>query len=448
MFNKILIANRGEIATRIIRTCRDMGIKTVAVYSTADTNSFHVKLADEAICIGGPVPKDSYLNKKAILSAVELSGADAVHPGYGFLAENESFSAMCDEHNIVFIGATPQNIAKMGDKNSARETMKAAGVPIVPGSDGLITNEAELKAVVKSIGLPVIIKATAGGGGKGMRIVESEDQLIPMFNMAQTEAQAAFGNGAVYVERFVSNPRHVEIQVLSDQQGNAVHLFERDCSIQRRHQKLIEESPSPFISDDVRQKMASAAVTAAQAIGYNGAGTIEFIVDDKQNFYFMEMNTRIQVEHPVTEVVTDIDLIQEQIVIASTKTCRINQSDVQQNGHAMEFRINAEDASKNFMPVAGTVELFLPPGGLGVRVDGFVYPGYRVPPNYDSLIAKLIVHGRDRNECIQRSKRALSEFIVDGVPTTIPFHMEVLENQSFIQGQVTTKFIEKEFAIA
>jgi acetyl-CoA carboxylase biotin carboxylase subunit len=445
LFKKILIANRGEIATRIIRACQELSIKTVAVFSSADKFSLHVKLADEAICIGPAQPKDSYLNIKAIISAAELSGAEAIHPGYGFLAENELFSQMCRDHNIVFIGATPNNIAKMGDKNTARDTMKAAGVPIVPGSEGLIESEEELKKVAHEIGYPIIIKATAGGGGKGMRVVESDSELIPAFNMATNEASAAFGNGAMYVEKFVKNPRHIEIQVLSDPNGHAVHLFERDCSIQRRHQKLIEESPSPFISDAVRQDMADAAIKAASAIQYRGAGTIEFIVDDQQNFYFMEMNTRIQVEHPVTECITGTDLIKEQIAIASTNQCALIQSSIHQTGHAIEFRINAEDPDRDFLPMPGTLELFLPPGGPGVRVDSHCYPGYKVPPNYDSLLAKVIVWAPTRAECIARSKRALNEFIVDGIKTTIPFHLKVLDHPAFIEGNVTTKFIDEHF---
>jgi acetyl-CoA carboxylase biotin carboxylase subunit len=445
LFKKILIANRGEIATRIIRACQELSIKTVAVFSSADKFSLHVKLADEAICIGPAQPKDSYLNIKAIISAAELSGAEAIHPGYGFLAENELFSQMCRDHNIVFIGATPNNIAKMGDKNTARDTMKAAGVPIVPGSEGLIESEEELKKVAHEIGYPIIIKATAGGGGKGMRVVESDSELIPAFNMATNEASAAFGNGAMYVEKFVKNPRHIEIQVLSDPNGHAVHLFERDCSIQRRHQKLIEESPSPFISDAVRQDMADAAIKAASAIQYRGAGTIEFIVDDQQNFYFMEMNTRIQVEHPVTECITGTDLIKEQIAIASTNQCSLIQSSIHQTGHAIEFRINAEDPDRDFLPMPGTLELFLPPGGPGVRVDSHCYPGYKVPPNYDSLLAKVIVWAPTRAECIARSKRALNEFIVDGIKTTIPFHLKVLDHPAFIEGNVTTKFIDEHF---
>ncbi|MEC8678438.1 MAG: acetyl-CoA carboxylase biotin carboxylase subunit [Candidatus Margulisiibacteriota bacterium] len=445
MFNKILIANRGEIATRIIRACKELSIKTVAVFSAADKHSLHVKLADEAVCIGPAQPKESYLNIKAIISAAEVTGAEAIHPGYGFLAENEAFSQMCADHNITFIGATPSNISRMGDKNSARDTMKAAGVPIVPGSDGLIESEDELRQVATSIGYPIIIKATAGGGGKGMRVVENESELISAFKMATTEASAAFGNGAVYVEKFVTNPRHIEIQVLSDPTGNAVHLFERDCSIQRRHQKLVEESPSPFISNEVRQAMASAAIKAAQSINYRGAGTIEFIVDDQQNFYFMEMNTRIQVEHPVTECITGTDLIKEQIKIAATNHCSVNQDSLFQNGHAIEFRINAEDPDRDFLPMPGTIELFLPPGGPGIRVDSHCYPGYKVPPNYDSLLAKLIVWAPTRQECIERSKRALSEFIIDGVKTTIPFHLDVLNHTEFINGNVTTKFIDEHF---
>jgi acetyl-CoA carboxylase biotin carboxylase subunit len=446
MFKKILIANRGEIATRIIRACQELSIKTVAIYSSADELSLHVKLADEAICIGPAQPKESYLNTKAIISAAELTGATAIHPGYGFLAENELFSQMCLDHNITFIGATPQNIQKMGDKNQARDTMKTAGVPIVPGSDGLIQSETALQTIARTIGYPIIIKATAGGGGKGMRIVEHESELLSAFKMATTEASAAFGNGAVYVEKFVKNPRHIEIQILSDPHGNAIHLFERDCSIQRRHQKLIEESPSPFIAPKVRLAMADAAIKAAKAIQYRGAGTIEFIVDDAQNFYFMEMNTRIQVEHPVTESITGIDLIKEQLRIAYTNQCALRQNDITSVGHCIEFRINAEDPDKDFLPMPGTIELFLPPGGPGIRIDSHCYPGYKVPPNYDSLLAKLIVWAPNRMECIQRAKRALNEFIIDGVPTTIPFHLKVLDHPEFIKGNVTTRFIDQYFS--
>jgi acetyl-CoA carboxylase, biotin carboxylase subunit len=445
MFKKLLIANRGEIATRIIRACKELDIQTVAIYSTADEQSLHVKLADEAVCIGPPLPSESYLNIKTIISTAEVTGADAIHPGYGFLAENEQFSQMCAEHNIIFIGATPKNIALMGDKNKARDTMKTANVPIVPGSDGLIETESALNAIVKTIGYPIIIKATAGGGGKGMRVVENESELINAYNMASNEAAAAFGNGAVYVERFVQNPRHVEIQILSDITGHAVHLFERDCSIQRRHQKLVEESPSPFISNEVREAMANAAIKAAQAINYRGAGTVEFIVDDQQQFYFMEMNTRIQVEHPVTETITGLDLIKEQIKIAATDKCDLTQDQIQSSGHCMEFRINAEDPSKDFLPMPGTINLFLPSGGPGVRVDSHCYPGYKIPPNYDSLLAKLIIWAPTRLECIARAKRALREFIIDGVPTTIPFHLDVLNHPEFIAGNITTKFIETYF---
>jgi acetyl-CoA carboxylase biotin carboxylase subunit len=442
MFKKVLIANRGEIAIRVIRACRELSIKTVAVFSSADAMSLHVKMADESVCIGPPSPKDSYLNIKAIISAAELTGAEAIHPGYGFLAENHVFSQMCADHNIVFIGATPLNIQRMGDKNSARDTMAKAGVPIVPGSDGLIENEADLKSVIDRIGYPVIIKATAGGGGKGMRVVHTEAELLPAFRTATQEAAAAFGNGAVYVEKFVTNPRHIEIQVLSDPHGNSIHLFERDCSIQRRHQKLLEESPSPFISASVRESMANDAIKAAQSIQYRGAGTVEFIVNDKQEYYFMEMNTRIQVEHPVTECLTGIDLIKEQLQIAATDRCQMPQSAIRRNGHTMEFRINAEDPDRDFMPMPGTIDLFLPPGGPGIRVDSHGYPGYKIPPNYDSLLAKLIVWAPDRTACIARAKRALNEFVIDGIKTTIPFHLKVLDHPEFIKGNVTTTFID------
>ncbi|MBT5855927.1 acetyl-CoA carboxylase biotin carboxylase subunit [bacterium] len=445
MFSKILIANRGEIAVRIIRACRELGIKSVAVYSQVDADSLHVKLADESICIGPAAATESYLNVKAILAAAEVSGAQAIHPGYGFMAENDQFAEMCEEHKIIFIGASPENIRRMGDKNCARETVQTVGVPVVPGSDGVIRSEHELKETADRVGYPLMVKASAGGGGKGMRLVESPDQLVELFKIASSEASSAFGNGDIYIEKFVEDPRHIEIQILSDKHGNAVHLGERDCSIQRRHQKLIEESPSPYIDSTIRDAMGAAAIKAAQAIQYQGAGTIEFLVDKHKQFYFIEMNTRIQVEHPVTEFVTNVDLIKQQIKIAATGVLELNQSDITFSGHAIEFRINAEDHTNNFMPAPGLVDLFLPPGGPGVRNDGFVYPGYKVPANYDSLLGKLIVWGRDREEALSRAVRALDEYIISGIPTTIPFHQLVLENEAFQSGNFTTKFIEEHF---
>jgi len=443
MFKKILIANRGEIAVRIIRACKEMGIKSVAVYSEADVDSLHVKFADEAYCIGPAPAAQSYLHIPAVISAAEVAGVDAIHPGYGFLAENSQFCEICQDHNIVFIGASSENLKKMGDKNEARTTMKALGIPVVPGTDGIVHTEAELEKAAKTIGFPLIIKATAGGGGKGMRIVDNPKNLVHLYNMAKSESQAAFGNGDVYVEKYIEDPHHIEFQILSDRSQNAVHLGERDCSIQRRHQKLIEESPSPFLTDELREKMGAMAVKAAKGIRYHGAGTIEFLVDKHHNFYFMEMNTRIQVEHPVTELVTNIDLIKEQIKIAATNTMGLNQSDIQLRGHAIEFRINAEDHLRDFAPAPGKIELFLPPGGIGTRTDSHIYPGYNVPPHYDSLLGKLIVWGNTRQEAIARAARALDEFIIDGVPTTLPFHQKVLQNKTFLDGNITTHFIDQ-----
>lgn len=446
MFKKILIANRGEIAIRIMRACREMGIQSVAVYSEADKDSLHVTFADESYCIGPALAKQSYLNIPAIISAAEVSGAEAIHPGYGFLAENAQFAEICADHNIKFIGPSPDNIRMMGDKNEARRTMVKHKVPVVPGSAGVVSSEDAIRAEAAKIGYPLMIKAVAGGGGKGMRMVPEESQLIDAYRMATTEAGNAFGNADVYVERFVEEPRHIEIQILSDRHGHAIHLGERDCSVQRRHQKLIEESPSPFISAALREKMGATAVQAAKALKYEGAGTIEFLVDKNHNFYFMEMNTRIQVEHTVTETVTSIDLIKAQIRIAATGKLDIKQSDVEFKGHAIELRINAEDHTRNFCPCPGTVNLYLPPGGPGVRTDSHLYPGYRIPPNYDSMIAKLIVWAENREEAIARAERALGEFVVDGIPTTIPFHQLVLRHPEFVAGNVDTKFIEKHMA--
>ncbi len=438
-----MIANRGEIALRIIRACRELGIKSVAVYSEADRDSLHVKLADESICIGPASPKESYLNIPRVISAAEVSGAQAIHPGYGFLSENAYFSEVCSANNIVFIGASPENIRLMGNKSEAKATMKRFNVPTVPGSDGIIESEDQLDAIAERTGFPLMIKASAGGGGKGMRIVESNAQLHEMYTIATSEAKSAFGNGDVYIEKFVENPRHVEIQVLSDEHGHAIHLGERDCTVQRRHQKLIEESPSPVLDEVLREKMGTAAVTVASALRYKGAGTVEFLVDKHRNFYFMEMNTRIQVEHPVTEMVTSIDLLKQQILIAATGSLKLQQSDVHLNGHAIEFRINAEDHTRHFAPSPGKINLFLPPGGMGVRVDSHIYPGYVVPPFYDSLLGKLIVWGKDRTEAIARAERALDEFIVDGVHTTIPFHILALRHPQFVKGEFDTSFVEK-----
>ena len=447
MFKKILIANRGEIAIRIIRACKELGVKTVAVFSEADRDCLHVKLADEAYCIGPFPPAKSYLNIPAIISAAEVSGAEAIHPGYGFLSENSYFSEVCSANNIVFIGASPENIRLMGNKNEARRTMQKNNVPLVPGSKDIVKDEADLVEIAKTIDYPLIIKASAGGGGKGMRIVRSDKELLDNYRMATIEAQSAFGNSDVYVEKYVEEPHHIEFQILSDKHGHAIHLGERDCSIQRRHQKLIEEAPSPFLDDKLRQKMGDAAIKAAQSINYQGAGTIEFLVDKNKNFYFMEMNTRIQVEHPVTETITRLDLIKEQIIIAATGKLTIKQQDIKIIGHAIEFRINAEDYRKNFMPVPGKINLFLPPGGIGIRLDTHLYPGYAIPPYYDSMLAKLIASGRDREEAMARARRALDEFIIDGVPTTIPFHIKVLKNEWFIRGEFDTGFIEKRMEI-
>jgi acetyl-CoA carboxylase, biotin carboxylase subunit len=443
LFKKILIANRGEIAVRIIRACKELNIKTVAVYSEADKESIHIKIADEAVCIGPASPLKSYLNIQAIISTAEIYGAEAIHPGYGFLAESAEFSSICKDHRIAFIGASPENIRLMGNKSQAKKTMKKFGVPVVPGSQGLIKTEDELKTIAKTVGYPLIIKASAGGGGKGMRIVLKQEQLVENYRLAIAESEASFACGDVYVERYICEPRHVEVQILSDKKGHAVHLGERDCSIQRRHQKLIEESPSPLLKPRVRKKMGDAAVKAAKGIKYEGAGTVEFLVDNKQNFYFMEMNTRIQVEHSVTEAVTGVDLVKEQIKIAATKKLNLKQSDIKINGHAIEMRINAENYEKNFAPSPGRITDYYPPGGPGVRVDTHVYPGYQIPIQYDSLLSKLIVWGNDRQEAIDRARRALDEYIIDGIKTTVPFHLLVLNMPQFIQGKFDTSFIEK-----
>jgi len=440
MFKKILIANRGEIALRVIRTCREMGIKTVAVYSTADKDSLHVKFADEAVCIGKPQGADSYLNIPRIIAAAEITNADAIHPGYGFLAENSSFSQICADSGIKFIGPTPQMINSMGDKITAKETMIKAGVPVVPGSGGLLRDLDEAKSVAKEIGYPIMLKATAGGGGKGMRVVHSEDELEKAFTSAKAEAGAAFKNDGMYMEKFVEEPRHIEIQVAGDQFGTVCHLSERDCSIQRRHQKLVEESPSPFMTPELREKMGEAAKKAAAAINYESVGTIEFLVDKHRNFYFMEMNTRIQVEHCVTEEVVSFDLIKEQIKIAMGE--RISGKNYEPQMHAIECRINAEDPYTDFRPSPGKINILHTPGGHGVRVDSHVYAGYVIPPYYDSMIGKLITVAQTREEAIDAMYRALSEYVIEGVKTTIPFHLQLMKNEDFRKGNFTTKFLE------
>ncbi|RFS17472.1 acetyl-CoA carboxylase biotin carboxylase subunit [Emticicia sp. C21] len=440
MFKKILIANRGEIALRIIRTCKEMGIKTVAVYSTADRDSLHVRFADEAVCIGPAVSKQSYLNIPNIISAAEITNADAIHPGYGFLSENAEFSRICAEYGIKFIGATAEQINYMGDKATAKATMKDSGVPVIPGSEGLLESVEEGKKIAAEIGYPVIVKATAGGGGRGMRIIKNESEFEKAWDDAKMESGAAFGNDGLYLEKFVEEPRHIEIQVVGDQYGKVCHLSERDCSIQRRHQKLVEETPSPIVTQELREKMGEAAIKGAAAIGYEGAGTIEFLVDKHGQFYFMEMNTRIQVEHPITEEVTDFDLIKEQIKVAAGVP--ISGKNYFPKLYAMECRINAEDPGNNFRPSPGKITNLHLPGGHGVRVDSHVYAGYTIPPNYDSMIAKLIVTGQSREEVITRMKRALQEFVIEGVKTTIPFHIKLMEDEQFKSGHFTTKFLE------
>jgi acetyl-CoA carboxylase, biotin carboxylase subunit len=440
MFKKILIANRGEIALRVIRTCREMGIKTVAVYSTADRDSLHVKFADEAVCIGKPSSSDSYLNIPHLMAAVEITNADAIHPGYGFLAENAKFSQICQDHGIKFIGPTAAMISKMGDKISAKETMIQAGVPVIPGSEGLLQSLDEAKGIAKQMGYPVILKATAGGGGKGMRIVWSESEMERSYNTAKAEAAAAFKNDGIYMEKFVQEPRHIEIQIAGDSYGTICHLSERDCSIQRRHQKLVEESPSPFMTPHLREKMGEAAKLAASAINYESVGTVEFLVDKHRNFYFMEMNTRIQVEHCVTEEVINYDLIKEQIKIAMGE--KISGKDYLPQLHAIECRINAEDPYNDFRPSPGKISVLHQPGGHGVRVDSHAYAGYVIPPYYDSMIGKLITVARTREEAISTMYRALSEYVIEGVKTTIPFHLQLMQNEKFREGDFNTKFLE------
>ncbi|HEY6906851.1 MAG TPA: acetyl-CoA carboxylase biotin carboxylase subunit [Ignavibacteriaceae bacterium] len=441
MFNKILIANRGEIALRVIRTCKELGIRTVAVYSEADKDSLHVTFADEAVCIGPSPSKDSYLKIPLIISAAQITGSDAIHPGYGFLAENASFSEICADSGIKFIGPSPQMINAMGDKAFAKDTMKKNGVPVIPGSDGVISDIEEGRKISADIGYPVIIKASAGGGGKGMRIVWDSNEFEKAFQTARSEAESAFGNGDVYIEKFLENPRHIEIQVLGDMFGNVYHYGERDCSVQRRHQKLIEESPSPFMDAETRNIMGETAILGARSVKYEGAGTIEFLMDKNKNFYFMEMNTRIQVEHPVTELVYDVDLIRQQVLVAAGE--KIETLPRKPLGHAIEFRINAEDPANGFRPSPGKIDSLHFPGGFGVRVDSHIYQGYTIPPYYDSLIAKLIVWGKDREHAVARGKRALEEFIVEGIKTTIPFHLQVLEDPRFVSGNFDTGFLEK-----
>ncbi len=440
MFSKILIANRGEIALRVIRTCKEMGIKTVAVYSTADADSLHVRFADEAVCVGPGPSSESYLNIPNIIAAAEITNADAIHPGYGFLSENAKFSKICGENGIKFIGASPEMIEGMGDKAAAKETMKKAGVPTIPGSDGLIKDFTHCKKLAKEIGYPVMLKATAGGGGRGMRLVWKTNELEAAWDSARQESAAAFGNDGMYMEKFIEDPRHIEIQIIGDSTGKACHLSERDCSVQRRHQKLVEETPSPFMTEELREAMGKAAVKAAESVKYEGAGTVEFLVDKHRNFYFMEMNTRIQVEHPITEEVVDYDLICEQIKVAAG--IKISGKNYYPQLHAIECRINAEDPYNDFRPSPGKITNFHAPGGHGVRIDTHVYANYIIPPNYDSMIAKLITVAQTREEAIAKMKRALEEFVIEGVKTTIPFHLQLMSNPDFINGNYTTKFMD------
>ncbi len=443
MIQKILIANRGEIALRIVRACRELGIKTLAVYSEADIQSLHVQLADEAICIGGPRSSDSYLRADRIISAAEIGDVDAIHPGYGFLSENAQFAEQCESCNIKFIGPKAQSIKMMGDKAVAKNTVKKAGVPIVPGSDGPVGSVNEAIKIARSIGYPVIIKAVAGGGGRGMRIAHNDVSFAKEYHIAGNEAEKAFGSGAVYIEKYIERPRHIEFQILGDSHGKIIHLGERDCSVQRRHQKLIEESPSPFLTADLRKKMGKAAIRAAEAAEYENAGTIEFLVDAKGHFYFIEMNTRIQVEHPVTEEVTGVDLIKQQILIADGAKLDLDQSDVKADKHAIECRINAEDPARNFAPSPGTIGLYYSPGGHGVRVDSHAYSGYTIPPYYDSMIGKLICSGSSRKSALERMYRALSEYLIRGIKTTIPLHKAIMADPIFIEGKATTSYMEE-----
>ena len=448
VFNKILIANRGEIAVRIIRACREMGIETVAVYSEADRDAIHTQMADEAVCIGPAAAKDSYLNIQNIISATVLTGAQAIHPGFGFLSENSKFAKMCEECNITFIGPDPDCIENMGNKSNARDIMIKAGVPVVPGSKGSIKDEKELLKIAEQIGYPVMVKASAGGGGRGIRVVYEESELVKSYENARAEAKAAFGDETIYMEKFVENPKHVEIQILGDSFGNIVYLGERDCSMQRRNQKVLEEAPCPIMTEELRKSMGETAVRAAKAVNYNNAGTIEFLLDKHNNYYFMEMNTRIQVEHPITEMITGIDLIKEQIKIASGEKLNFTQEDIKLSGHSIECRINAEDTRRGFMPSPGKIQDLYLPGGFNVRIDSAVYSGYVIPPFYDSMIAKLIVHGKNREEAICKMRRALGEFLIEGVHTNIDFQFELINSERFIEGTYDTKFIENSFKIS
>ncbi|MFN9691974.1 MAG: acetyl-CoA carboxylase biotin carboxylase subunit [Vampirovibrionales bacterium] len=442
MFKKILIANRGEIALRIIRACKELGVKTVAIYSQPDAESLHVLLADEAYCVGPAPASQSYLNVSNIISVALMSGAEAIHPGYGFMAENADFADICKEHDLVFIGPSSQAIRQMGDKATAKQTMLDAGMPVVPGIDGITADVPKIKAWAKKAGYPILVKATAGGGGKGMRLVEDESQVEAMIQSASAEAQAAFGNPDCYIEKYILKPRHIEFQILADNYGNVIHLGDRDCSIQRRHQKLIEEAPSPVMTPALREKVGMTIVNAVKNIGYEGVGTIELLFDKDMNYYFMEMNTRIQVEHPVTEMITGIDLLKEQIKVAAGEKLTIQQKDVTFNGHAIECRINAEDSTKNFMPMPGLIDGFIAPGGIGIRVDSHAYQGYKIPPFYDSLVGKLIAHGATREEAIIRMRRGLDEFAITGIPTTIPFHQKMMNFAPFVEGkEIYTNFM-------
>lgn len=446
MLKKILIANRGEIAVRIIRACRELGIRTVAVYSEIDKNSLHKELADEAVCIGPAPSNKSYLNVKAIIEAACLTGCDGIHPGYGFLSENSSFAKMCDEIGIKFIGPNYKMIELMGNKSKAKETMKNAGVPVVPGSDGLVDNVLEAIKVALRIGYPVILKASSGGGGKGIRIAHNEKELVQFYDLVRQEAKISFNDDSVYIEKFIENPRHIEIQVMADEHGNVIHLGERDCTVQRNNQKMLEETPSGVITDKLRQKMGKITVNALKEIGYSNVGTIEYLLDKNKDFYFMEMNTRVQVEHPITEAITGVDIIKEQLRIASGEKLQYKQDDIKFTGHSLEARINAENPYKNFMPCPGEIKELHIPGGNGVRIDTAIYPGYKIPPTYDSMIAKVIVHGKDRNESIAKMKSALGEFVIDGISTNIEFLYKILEDEDFISNNYDTSFIAKKFA--
>lgn len=446
MLKKILIANRGEIAVRIIRACRELGIRTVAVYSEIDKNSLHKELADEAVCIGPAPSNKSYLNVKAIIEAACLTGCDGIHPGYGFLSENSSFAKMCDEIGIKFIGPTHKMIELMGNKSKAKETMKNAGVPVVPGSDGLVDNVLEAIKVALRIGYPVILKASSGGGGKGIRIAYNEKELVKFYDLVRQEAKNSFNDDSIYIEKFIENPRHIEVQVMADEHGNVIHLGERDCTVQRNNQKMLEETPSGVITDKLRQKMGKITVNALKEIGYSNVGTIEYLLDKNKDFYFMEMNTRVQVEHPITETITGVDIIKEQLRIASGEKLQYKQDDIKFTGHSLEARINAENPYKNFMPCPGEIKELHIPGGNGVRIDTAIYPGYKIPPTYDSMIAKVIVHGKDRNESIAKMKSALGEFVIDGISTNIDFLYKILEDEDFISNNYDTSFIAKKFA--